>query len=178
MNGLVLCGEPGSGKTTIAQEWAETNEGVILSFAAALKEQLATGLSMSDSVAPHFHRHRMADPEQKDAYRPLLQALGSFRRAQDDRHWILALALKMEPWLRKDTSIVVDDCRYANEAEWLRSLGFKFVRLHSGETTRPLAADQVAHESERDWPHFDFDVHLTYEPGPAHQASRIIELLG
>ena len=53
MNGLVLCGEPGSGKTTIAQEWAEAQGGVLLSFADALKKQLASSLSTFDNVAAH-----------------------------------------------------------------------------------------------------------------------------
>ena len=178
MNGLVLCGEPGSGKTTIAREWAILHNGTIRGFADALKEQLSRGLSMFDSVAPHYHRMRMADPAQKDAYRGLLQGLGSFRRAQDDRYWILALATAMEPSLRNGTPIVVDDCRYTNEAEWLRSLGFKFVKLHPGGTTRTLNVEQAAHESERDWPHFEFDLYLTYEAGPGNQARRIKGYLG
>ena len=178
MNGLVLCGEPGSGKTTIAQEWADLHDGVLLSFAGRLKEELARGLSFFDNIESHGHITRMRDPETKDAYRPMLQALGSFRRAQDTRHWVVALARTMGPWLRKGTPIVVDDCRYTNESLWLRSLGFKFVRLNAGETTRPLTSGQATHESERDWPHFEFDLHLSYEPGPANQAVRITDLLG
>lgn len=174
VQGIVLVGEPGSGKSTIGEALLTLARGFRVSFAGPLKDELAFMLAPNLSGVRRTLRRAMDDPATKDKYRPLLQALGSFRRAEDAEYWVRMVLAR----IRDDTFYVIDDCRYANEADALMRLGFKFVRLESGETTRPLEGAQAEHESERDWPSFRVHLVLSYEKGPAHQAGRIARAFG
>ena len=177
--GIALVGEPGSGKTSIANELTELLGCERLSFAGPLKNEVAYALagsrlgSLADEYGWANQFDRMSDPATKDEYRPLLQAWGSFRRARDADYWADKLKANMEP----GNVYVIDDCRYHNEYDMLRERGFKFVYLAPGETTRPLSPEEAAHESERDWHDFACDITLTYMPGPRAQAERILRLL-
>lgn len=179
IGGIALIGDPGSGKTAIGIELAGALDWWRTSFANALKREVADGLSHHGNGLPQIvastslHLIRMADPLTKDAYRPLLQTWGSFRRAADSFYWVDKALQGMDT----TSAYVIDDCRYFNEYEALRARGFKFIYLQRGPTTRALPAEQAAHESEQDWHRFKTDIVLTYEPGPKHQAERIIRML-
>ena len=176
-SGIALIGQPGSGKTTVGAELVKLVRGTRLSFAAALKDELADMLGWkSDTYTAEgargmvrYHRVQMDSVGSKDAYRPLQQAYGAFRRAEDEDYWVRrALA-----GLRDDQFYVVDDCRYWNEYHALRNRGFAFLLLKPGPTTRPLTGAQAVHESERDWPQFPTDGKFEFVEGPAEMA-RII----
>lgn len=173
IKGIALCGAPGSGKTSIANELAELLGWERLSFADPLKDDVADALTEALGASPGVERLRMQTVGTKDEYRPLLQAWGSFFRRRDPKYWVDAVREQIHP----GGHYVIDDCRYRNEYEMLRERGFVFVLLQSGPTTRPLPPDQFDHESERDWPDFQYDVILDYEPGPRLQAVRICQKL-
>ena len=177
VGGVAFIGQPGSGKSSISEELRKILKWDRLSFAAQLRNEVAYALNLRDGrsglTAWADHMDQMADPAAKDKYRPLLQAYGSFRRAEDPDYWVNKALADMEEGVR----YVIDDCRYRNEYEALRARGFKFVHLMPGPTTRPLTLEQAAHESERDWPYFLIDIDLTYEAGPRHQAERIVDML-
>lgn len=175
---IVLLGDPGSGKTSIAQAFIQPERGhgygTRLSFAAALKEEVAQGLG----GGWHLRRHlaNMAMPERKDAYRPLLQAWGSFRRAVDANYWVDQLERQLFRLSNDEPAshpLIIDDCRYDNEREMLLRHGFSFVRLAPGDTTRELPVAQLEHESERDWRRWEPDLVLDYIKGPEIQANRL-----
>lgn len=181
--GIVLVGQPGSGKTTIADALVRLVGGERLSFAGALKDEVAEALgwgALSRNVVQQsrslarFHRERMDSEAVKDEYRPLLQAWGSFRRAMDEDYWVRIVTAGIKP----DQFYVVDDCRYFNEEAALRRYGFKFVLLGPGETTRPLTGEQAAHASEKDWPEFKVDALVSYTRGPEIQARTVAALFG
>lgn len=175
IRGIVFVGEPGSGKTSISEELMKMLGWDRLSFAAPLKAEVAVGLDRGDGSGTWLdHLGAMADPKRKDAYRPLLQAWGSFRRNQDENYWVNKLHADMI----EGEHYVIDDCRYWNEYHFLRARGFRFVYLISGKTTRYLTGEQAEHESERDWPGFPIDMSLSYEAGPRNQAERVAERFG
>lgn len=180
MQGIVLTGEPGSGKSTIANALSGILGWERRSFAWPLKNEVTVALSWANgpssitSQGYEFHRIRvdMDDPEKKDFYRGILQWWGTeFRRGQDKGYWVKqfdATLSLIQP------GYVVDDCRFNNEMKLLKSYDFKFVRLEDGETTRPVRA----HASEVDWKTWKYDLALSYERGPVLQAQRIIKELG
>jgi len=174
LQGVALVGEPGSGKTSTGEALLTLMGGKRISFAGALKDELSLLLSSHYKGRQRSVRHEMDDPATKDRFRPLLQALGSFRRDEDIDYWVRDGIRGIHP----EGFFVVDDCRYPNEYTKLREFGFKFVRLESGATTRPLTGAQAEHGSEAYWRDFPVDLVLTYEAGPEHQALRIIDELG
>ena len=181
IGGIALIGEPGSGKSAIAAELAELLEWEELSFAGQLKSDVAMMLAhqaFSFDIDSRYsewfcHLEAMAAPATKDKYRPLLQAYGSYRRAEHEDYWLERALRAMSP----NSKYVIDDCRYMNEYEALRARNFQFVYLQPGPTTRGMTDEQAAHESEQDWRKFMVVIDLTYEAGPKHQAERIIHML-
>jgi hypothetical protein len=182
---VALCGNPGSGKTSIAQAWADKVEGVRLSFATGVKLEAAYAIAAADSIgAPDRidfvaarHLAAMQDPNTKDQYRRIQQLWGTeFRRAVDPEYWVRVLELAIEQYGR-DIPIVVDDCRFVNEYNMLKGEQFTFVVLDDGDTTREMTPEQQAHESEAYWRSFSFDFNLPYRLGPEEQAGILQELL-
>lgn len=181
---IALLGHPGSGKTTIADAWCELTAGVRLGFASAVKDEAAYAIVAVETHLDEEEREQtytriraeMDDPATKDRYRGILQWWGTdYRRAEDERYWLDRLHARVRT-LGADVPIAIDDCRFPNEYDLLRSLGFRFVRLEVGDTTRWMDVDKRLHESEQHWPHFGYDLTLPYEQGPRTQA-RVLDAL-
>ena len=178
-SGIALLGQPGSGKSSVGAELVKLVGGERLSFAGALKDELAkmlgwtSGAFTAAGVQGMVRYHRVAQDAvtSKDDYRPMLQALGSFRRAEDEDYWVKQALAGIKP----DQFYVVDDCRYWNEYHALKNRNFAFLLLKPGPTTRPLTGEQAEHASERDWPRFPVDGRFEYVEGPAEMA-RIIAM--
>ena len=173
-------GPPGSGKTTIADALVEMTGGERLSFAQGVKDEIVAAISAIDGPEAGAEALlQMADPETKDGWRALLQAWGTdFRRAQNTHYWLDKLHSRLTEWrAAAPPLVVVDDCRFPNEYDLLREVGFVFVQLLPGEQTREQTEDIAAHESERYWPEFEVDYRLAYEPGPQRQAETLLSLL-
>lgn len=169
---LSIFGPPSAGKTALANEMSSRLGGVKMSFADALRHEVSVtqGIDMGDLV----------NVPEKYKYRKLLQEYGAKRRAQDSDYWVHALEDEFEA-LWGETSVVVDDMRYMNEHQMLRSQGFTMVRLqprgqgHEGHVE--ANRDELLHESERDWPFFTFDIKLRWVVGVEARADHLIELL-
>lgn len=179
MTRIALVGAPGSGKTYIANAWCDIVDGQRLSFADAVRREVAEALAATDDQgrsAVEFYALLM-DPATKDEYRSLTQVWGTeFRRAQNPDYWVEKVAVLLAK-TGAVTPLVVDDCRFPNEYETLRRADFLFIGLESGETTHELTDDQRRHESEQHWPRFEFDQTLSYVKGPEIQAARLVLLL-
>lgn len=175
---IALIGNPGSGKSSIAKELCRLTGARPLSFAEYLRHELATALgqdyAIRGTLPPSEHGKRMTDPATKDAYRPLLQAWGAFRRQEQPDYWLR----RVEDRIFNGRGYVIDDARYDNEHAALARLGFKFVALDGGAYMRPLRGTEAEHESERNWPQWDPYLYLSYREGVSHQAYRIILALG
>lgn len=182
MQKLALIGPPGSGKSTIATAWLgiheKAQETAKLSFAEFLRWELAEAFCVREQLDCKDLYFRLNDREQKQIWRPLLQTWGQTRRDVVDKdYWVNPVRDRFYYLLAKGYErVAVDDCRYPNEYEFLKTAGFTVVRLEqTAETLQQLSDAAAHHESETYWPHFGYDYFLTYEPGAQHQAKRIEE---
>lgn len=111
MNIIALAGYAGSGKTTIARVLAKMIQPrpQILSFAGVLKEKIAEALDVGlDYIDAN-----------KPMIRPLLVELGRTGRKVKPTMWIDYL----DAYRNRDTTTLIDDCRYANEAHYVLGAG-------------------------------------------------------
>jgi len=149
---IALTGAKGVGKTTIAREIEARDWGnrCILSFAEPLRRMVSQLIPMS----------LMTDPDRKEqplewmggkSPRQLLQSLGTDwgRDMVSETIWIDAMR-RMIPDQSFDV-IIIDDCRFENEAQMVRDMGGIVVGLerdgiaytgeHKSET--PVQADAI-----------------------------------
>jgi hypothetical protein len=110
------------------------------SFARPLKDEL---LSMGI---------RRNDPRFRDA----AQRIGDLRRAAQIDHYVFALLERIEAHEEVPAVYLVDDCRFANEAQ----VGDLVVRL---TTTRANGLSEVeqAHPSETSWQRIETNLNYT-----------------
>lgn len=194
---LALLGPTGSGKSTIAAEWAKLRFKIdghtakSLSFAGPLKAEVARALApliidargRPRNGAERWLLVQFADPKTKDRWRGILQWWGTeFRRADREDYWVQQTVEAIDRFedlgdRGHPRSIVVDDCRFPDEYAMLRERGFTFVRLTTGATVRQQTEGKDTHASEQHWERWGVDLELSYEPGPEKQAKRIIALL-
>lgn len=122
---IALTGFKGSGKTTIAECLTYTCTNVVrLSFADAVRAAAGEvfGLTRDEMVDQSLKEQRIerwsATP------RELLQRLGMAMRDNFTRDvWVKALAERVEDHHQQGRQVVIDDCRFPNEAEWVREMG-------------------------------------------------------
>lgn len=142
---IALCGYAYSGKDTAALALIEKGWKRV-AFADALKE-VARGIGW--------------DGEKDDHGRWLLQQLGQqVREHIAEDAWVQAVAKSIQEMRSlsgfRPTCVVLTDCRYQNEAQWVRSVGGKVVRV-----SRPNTGPVNNHISESDLDDFDFDAVIT-----------------
>lgn len=166
-----LVGHAGSGKYSAAQAmWA--HGFVALAFADPLRMEIAAAWGVDDRVlvdrptkelpcralAIHrccdrrflhwavFHGHSLWEPRSP---RWLMQRWGNeFRRTLDPAYWVRQVEREIgEQCARGRHRFVVPDVRQANEAELVRRLGGRLVRVHRPELP-VLAPDTAGHRSE------------------------------
>ncbi len=175
--GIILTGNPGSGKSSVGQAIADKLGWQRLSFAKPLKDEVAYALAITQRGLPSTKmyekiRAEMDDPEVKDRYRNILQWWGTeWRRTDDPDYWMRVVQNTLHS--NPDTQYTIDDCRFNNERDMLVSEGFVLVRLSDGPTTRIINK----HSSEIDWNTWEPDFTFEYEEGVKYQAQRIIDEL-
>jgi hypothetical protein len=117
---------------------------------------------------------------EKDA--PLLQRIGSERRAQDPEYWVKKVFEKIA--YDKPHIAVITDCRYQNEVAAVKKFGgytVKVERLNENGTLY-LATDRPAnHQSEIDLDNYNFDYYIRAKTGQVawveQQAITLAEML-
>jgi len=110
---IAFAGKSRSGKTTSANYLLRTYGFVKISFTGKLIE-----------FAHEFFPDRFETGKPQD----LIQALHEKIREIDPDVWIKYVSRKIE-MLPKDADIVIDDLRYRNDYDAVKSLGFLVVRL-------------------------------------------------
>jgi adenylate kinase family enzyme len=106
---VAIAGQMASGKTTLAKALAEALDGTIMSLGGKVKE-----------VGRDLFGMQVKD-------RPLLQQIGMKMREIRPDVWIEYLDRAAES---SETQVVlVDDCRFVNEAEWFKRHGWILIRL-------------------------------------------------
>lgn len=133
---IALTGYAESGKSTVANYLVDQHGFTRVSFAAPLKKMLRTLNPIIDITdnegGQEYGEVRVgelfqlgwteaeikADPSMGKEYRRLLQVLGTdCVRAEQDDFWIRAAEKQMT---NPDANYVFDDCRFPNEAEFIK----------------------------------------------------------
>ena len=171
--GVAFIGPIRSGKSTMATAMAQKYGGTKLSFADALREEVADMLSKYVSSVPSEQSIlkanmliEMTNPGLKKKYRTILQWWGTeFRReiCHDENYWVNKLVDKIATTATTGP-FWVDDCRFANEYNMLRKLGFYFVKLEPNPDETEDVASVSKHASEEDWSRFDVNAYITWKP--------------
>lgn len=149
---VAFIGLMGSGKTTAAKIMASDTENNILNnprhvrcaFADPVKEvgvrtlQALTDVIGDERFTNKIHGQDINDLKSDPAIRGLLQFIGTElgRGYFSDTIWIDYMAKRVQEANAQDTFVVVDDCRFPNEAEALKKLGFFIVRVTRPEPQR------------------------------------------
>lgn len=160
-----LVGYIGAGKGTVRDILVRNHGYHGFAFADALKDSVATiftwprGLLEGDSNASRAFRERV-DPwwSMKFGYevtpRLILQKMGTeaCRHGIADNIWISALEKRIQGY----DDVVISDCRFPNEIDFIRSAGGVIVRVKRGDDPTP---EQLAnlHVSETAWNSYDPD---------------------
>lgn len=161
-----LCGFKRSGKDTVARGLAEVYGFERFAFADALREEVAAldGISQPDDAQKDV---RGANGQ---SYRDALIARGQARRAQDPDYWVKALASSIaQP--PAPANIVITDCRFPNEIDWIRDTGGQLVWVwRDGIVSN-------GHITERDWrPACDIVLHNDWRT-PGELAHELMQTL-
>jgi dephospho-CoA kinase len=122
-NRIAIVGKMAAGKTTAATYLVNHNNYTKMALADKLK-----------AIA-----YEMFDVMGKDGSdRLVLQEIGTAFRKIDERVWIKYLLhnIKQKESQNQFFRVVVDDCRYFNEAEAFRRNGFKIIRVEASEDIR------------------------------------------
>lgn len=89
----------------------------------------------------HYIQEVCGFPKEKD--RALLQSIGTWARRKDPNVWVHHLERQIVSCYSGD-SMIVTDLRYPNEAEMLKTHGFKRIHIHR----QPPQCRMLVHESE------------------------------
>lgn len=144
-------GKRGTGKTTASKYLVNGYDYKMVSFASALKdvaESLFPGVGKAAKEKPY----KMYDWTPRDFY----ISLGELGRFYDKNIWVY----KVLNSLTKTGKYVIDDVRYANEANLIKSLGGKIIRIERYEKNNPYGKnlDIDSETSLDDYKEFDWVV--------------------
>lgn len=146
----------GAGKSTQARRFLHSYCGTRLSFGDGVKEEVARAAARNEDEYEQIIAE-MYDPEAKAKWRTALQVWGTDvrRKLFGENYWVEYLAEKLETQPRS-LPLVIDDCRFWNEFDYLKAAGFHMIRL----LPRPTLKVDDTHESERYWREFPVDVEI------------------
>lgn len=165
---LAFVGPQRSGKTATAKAVGSAQETttVIAPFSRGVLQEVFTGLISASGRLPDkmlLEEVQAKYESDKELFRPLIVAWGMFKRTMAPdywiQHWERTLADALQYW-GKDCHIFVDDCRFPNEYDKLREMGFTFIRLAGN----PEEAERNFQESVTQEPELyskDFEVDHT-----------------
>ena len=155
----------GSGKGTVGDILEREHGYKKFAFADALKDAVAgiflwpRGLLEGDTNASRAFRERV-DPwwSHKFGYevtpRLILQKFGTeaCRHGIADNIWIAALEKRIHGY----DDVVITDCRFPNEIDFIRSAGGILIRVKRGDDPSPEQISKM-HISETAWNNYDPD---------------------
>jgi len=140
---------PQSGKTTIANQL--TVQGFMkVSFAAPLRALVVETLCQLGhdrrTAFDYVHRYKEQQiPGIRCSARHLMQTLGTEwgRQCVHLDVWVMIVSKRIRDLHAGGYSVVIDDCRFPNEASLIRELGGELWHVE-----RPVAATNTDHSSE------------------------------
>src|SRR5215211_3043404 len=158
MNRIAIVGQMHAGKTTCANSLRKRGFDRY-SFAQPLKDITGKMLTVFERrvMNPNAEPIQMTDDlKGHPAIRKLLQIVGDDIGRQwtgNPNTWVELLEQKLEKASAHEL-LVIDDCRYWNEYDMLKSQGFVFIRVNRDEIERITS---ITSELERTMPHLTVD---------------------
>lgn len=143
---LALAGKAGAGKSTVAKYLIENYGAELVKFASPLKEMM-TSFYKAAGLTPEEIDRRI-EGDLKEVPCPLLggrtpryamQTLGTQwgRDTMSKDLWVDAAKAKISGM--NASLIIVDDCRFPNEAEAIKSIGGKVVEIVTDTVKREVS---------------------------------------
>lgn len=141
---ICLTGKAGAGKGTVATYLQNRHQFHIVSFAGPIRSMLIAGLGLRPEDFQHGRKEQPLDWLGRSP-RQLSQTLGTeWGRELVDKDLWIKLACRKVSWLHDaGFDVVIDDCRFDNEALAMSDMGAILVRVH-----RPSTIQVAAHISE------------------------------
>lgn len=127
---VAFAGKAGAGKDTAAMALRMRGYALVR-FADPLKEALAGILGVSPWELEDREFKEAAVPDLGVTPRYMAQTLGTEwgRRMVHEDIWVQALARRALPLLEECAGLVIPDCRFPNEAQWVLDLGGVVFRV-------------------------------------------------
>lgn len=129
---IAVIGASGSGKSTAAQHLVDRHGYTRIRFAQPLKEMLMTlGLTREQVDGPQELRNQPADILCGRSPRYAVQKLGTeWRDMIDKQLWARITRKRVSDLIASGvTKIVIDDMRFAHEAEMFREIGCQIIAV-------------------------------------------------
>ena len=148
---IVFSGKRGVGKTTAARYLALNYGFTILSFATKLRQ-------IADFIYPGISGYYKEKPFPGHDWTPreFLIGLGAFMRYWETDYWLNQVKLQVAP----SKNLVIDDCRFKNEANLMKDLGGILVRIDRYESENPYKG-KIDDPSETELDNYDkFDYRI------------------
>lgn len=157
-----LSGFKQTGKSTAAKH-LEAKGYVRLNFKDALIEEMKQ--NVPDVLRELGSAYKLSIDELFDQKPPIMRALmmnygTEIRRRDNPTYWIDQWEAKAEVILATGAGVVVDDVRFINEADSVRALGGKLIRI-----ARPDIGLSGQHVTETEMLSFSVDYTITTEKG-------------
>lgn len=164
MKYLGIVGHKSSGKDTAyeALQAAYGKAVARLSFADELRKEICEHLH-ADVDLLNYNKNM-------PPFRQLLQNYGVWRRSQNEDYWLaLANAIVFAPEVKL---VVVTDCRFINEAGWIRSKGGMLIRV-----VRPSLISDDAHVSETEQDNIFVDMHIVNDQTKLRLEKQVVDFV-
>lgn len=147
-----ITGKRGHGKSTAAEALEKTGRFVHINFADPLRQACATvyGLTTQEMLDPVLKEQVLQRWPYKSP-REILQQVGTelFRNYLDET-WVKAFERQVQAAWDDGFGVVCSDCRFLNEAQAVRRLGGKVIRVVDPRKTRTDEASRHASEMEQE----------------------------
>lgn len=141
-----MAGKMGSGKSSVSDCFVKNNNFVKLSFAKPLKDSLVllTGLDISNFT--DMEKKEVPIPGVGKSPRELMQLMATdfIREMVNYDFWLWRMGQSISKF--SDRDIIIDDVRFENEANFIRSNGGKIVHI---KRDFEFASNHKQHKSEK-----------------------------
>lgn len=143
-----ISGRMKAGKTTLAKALQSNlvEPSIILSFGKYVKQEVARGMGYTDDDWPAAYHEKP-----KENFREIWQAWGDgMRTIQSPDYWVSQL--HQEANYNPDKTILIDDVRYENEAQWIIENGGILIHLQVDWPTQLIRGaypEALGHDSEK-----------------------------
>jgi hypothetical protein len=149
---VAIAGKARVGKDTVGRYLAQNYNFEHFYFAHPLKQMLEHGLDLREVDFQTTEEKERVIPELGRSYRYLAQKLGTEwgRNMVHPDLWVKLIEMR---WKRLQTTsldarLVLTDCRFDNEAEWVRAAGGVVVHIQGSGEFAGMTEQTRAHSSE------------------------------